>query len=356
MNKDYRHSTIEDLIWDEGFRSWVLHPDPERDQYWESWLAEHPEKKELAACAAEVVKALKTDAPGYEHADRQAPVDELFRRLNRGRQAGGMLKKLHPALGWVAAAAVILVVGILLITTNRKSLLNIAQVGHADSLVTFYNSTNNTQLITLPDNSKISLDKNSGIRISTLFKTLKERKVYLTGNAFFDVAKDKTRPFYVYTGNITIRVVGTSFKVLSNHTTGKVSVDVLSGVVKVSSLTEKGPTKKVEEVTLTRNQRVAIEKAKEPDVGIVENPVVSENEFISFNYDETPVYTILADLERGYGVKILYNKDEVPNKAFSGNIEGKSLSEKLFILCKTLGYKYRIADGSILVFSGNGER
>lgn len=88
------------------------------------------------------------------------------------------------------------------------------------------------QKIRLDDGTSITLSGKT--RIAT-WNTESERHVELAeGQAFFEVAKNKDKPFYVKTGETLIKVVGTQFDV--NHSGGKVRVAVLEGVVNVSAI------------------------------------------------------------------------------------------------------------------------
>ena len=64
----------------------------------------------------------------------------------------------------------------------------------------------------LPDGSKVWLNSESSIRYPVSFSN-KERKVFVTGETFFEVAKDKTKPFRVVAGDVTVEALGTQFNV-----------------------------------------------------------------------------------------------------------------------------------------------
>ena len=81
---------------------------------------------------------------------------------------------------------------------------------------------------TLADNSTITLNKNS--RLTTIFNA-KERRVKLVGEAFFEVAHDTVKPFFIDVQNLEIRVVGTAFNVDERTELGKIIVSVTEGRV-----------------------------------------------------------------------------------------------------------------------------
>ena len=83
-----------------------------------------------------------------------------------------------------------------------------------------------------------------------------KREVHLEGEAFFEVAHDTLRPFFVYTGNITTKVLGTSFTVSARENV--VFVEVKTGRVSVTQTTQKSASPRhtlTEEIILTPNQK-----------------------------------------------------------------------------------------------------
>ncbi|WP_170110380.1 FecR family protein [Flavilitoribacter nigricans] len=89
-------------------------------------------------------------------------------------------------------------------------------------------STDTTKEIVLPDSSRVTLNANSQL---SYFEDFTDRKVRLTGEAFFDVARDTARPFEIFTGETVTRVLGTSFNVRAFPEEDKVEVMVVSGTV-----------------------------------------------------------------------------------------------------------------------------
>jgi transmembrane sensor len=88
-------------------------------------------------------------------------------------------------------------------------------------------------LITLPDGSNVYLNRNSEFSYRKNFGR-HGRDVRLTGEAFFEIAPDKTKPFIIDAGNAKVKVVGTSFNVITNNHESAVEVFVKTGKVLVS--------------------------------------------------------------------------------------------------------------------------
>ncbi|MCK4747767.1 MAG: FecR domain-containing protein [Bacteroidales bacterium] len=84
--------------------------------------------------------------------------------------------------------------------------------------------------VILEDGTQVIVNRNSRIRYSKKFGEI-ERKIRLAGEAWFDVAKDTSRPFIIDAGSATVEVLGTSFNVNAYKENSKVEITVESGVV-----------------------------------------------------------------------------------------------------------------------------
>lgn len=342
MYKDYQEYHVEDFVWDDDFRQWILFPTAESNAYWNHWLRHNPSRKYEIEEAALLVKGIKVEEPSLHTKEKEEFITKLFNTsiIDTIPHSSPKQKKL-----WVFAAASVLIclfVTYLIIREDRKT-------EKTDSN-TFIVSTlaNAIKTVELPDQSVVTLDKNSELIIPSNFQNQKHRIVHLKGNAFFEVTPDKSKPFYVYIGNIKVEVIGTSFTIKSNSE-GNVSVAVKTGKVKVSG-SDKIIDKQSGEVILTRNQSVQYnEETKKLVVGIVDEPEISEKEFLSFNYYAVSVDSILSDIEKGYSIKVHCTSPEIGNKTFSGNLEGKGLMEKISIICKALNCSFYQTEGTITI-------
>jgi len=125
-------------------------------------------------------------------------------------------------LKYVAAAA-ILIVGSFMVWNN----LNVP----TESIATI----ENTEEVRLADNTEVSINRGSHFNYPNSFSD-NERKVELKGEAFFDVAKNPEKPFIIQTGNLQVRVLGTSFNIRNYDNEDLAEVTVKSGKVEVSTL------------------------------------------------------------------------------------------------------------------------
>ena len=85
--------------------------------------------------------------------------------------------------------------------------------------------------MTLHDGSTVILEPGGEVRYNEKF--LNTREVYLSGDAFFEVTKDASRPFLVYANEITTKVLGTSFRIKAKQGEKEIVVAVKTGKVSV---------------------------------------------------------------------------------------------------------------------------
>ena len=132
---------------------------------------------------------------------------------------------------------------ILFIVTSGILYWNVPELGRLSSIET------NTQLkeVILPDGSHITINKNSKIVYANNLAKATQRKIKLTGEAYFRVEHNKT-PFIVNAGEVTVKVLGTEFNVEEQKS--GVSVSVISGNVDVEAFNSK--------VNLTKGERAVI--------------------------------------------------------------------------------------------------
>jgi ferric-dicitrate binding protein FerR (iron transport regulator) len=212
------------------------------------------------------------------------------------------------------------------------------------------NQTDRSQTVYLVDGSRVILQPGSGIRHAAFLQKDK-REVYLEGNAFFDVAKDARRPFYVYSGDIVVRVLGTSFKVATDKESGDITVLVTTGKVAVTKKTAPLP----QPLILTTNQ-IAFYKGHSRDLVQLQaekkdlSPdLIPAAPAISFNFDETPVEEIFQTLENAYGIPFHYDKVTFSHCVLTTSLTDESLEEKIRIICEAIGATYELREDGIFL-------
>lgn len=203
------------------------------------------------------------------------------------------------------------------ITTHSKPVYNTITTANA----------NQYQLI-LTDGSKVWLNAASSIRFPASF-TGKERKVTITGEVYFEIAKDATRPFKVdfknrKGANEEIEVLGTHFNVNAYLNEPEMATTLLEGSVKIKNGDD------IKRLTPGQQARIT-SKGIEIKNNINEDQVVAWKDGY-FLFDDTDIYTLMRQVERWYNVQVnFYGK--VTEDGFSGKISRNvSLSNFIKVL------------------------
>ncbi|MFC3562344.1 FecR family protein [Pedobacter jamesrossensis] len=229
------------------------------------------------------------------------------------------------------------------------------------SLISKTNETSKPIIISLNDNSLVTLEPKSNIIYPKVFAA-NNRKVYLKGDAFFSISKNAKRPFYVYNNNLVVRVLGTSFFVKQSSKNLPAEVAVRTGKVQVkentcNNLIDLPGDKTATPVLLTPNQK-GLFKAHNLKTTLVEKPIPLAEAYnvknsISYNFKEESLKSIFKTLTDAYGIEIKSDNEEILAYTFTGDLSKKGLYEQLDLLCGSISSKYQIKGTSILVSNKN---
>ena len=218
-------------------------------------------------------------------------------------------------------------------------------VSSAEASEIFYNTLTtqkgNQYHLTLPDGTKVWLNAVSSISYPTTF-TGKERKVIISGEAYFEVMKNQQLPFVVQQANMTVQVLGTSFDVNGYGDDSAVRTTLVEGKVSV------GKAGAVS--VLEPGQQAVIGKAgtsisinHDPDIEAV---LAWKNGF--FGFKDADIQTIMRQVERWYDVQVIY--EAKISKHFIADISRSvPLSQLLKLLEATDQVHFRIDGKKIIV-------
>lgn len=196
--------------------------------------------------------------------------------------------------------------------------------------------------LTLSDGTKAWLNSVSSISYPTTF-TGKERNVKITGEVYFEVAKNEQLPFRVTVNDETsIRVLGTHFNVNSYADNDYIATTLLEGSVRINNKNEEQLLKPGQQAAINNN---AIAVRDKVDIGQV---MAWKNGYFSF--DNTALTEVMKQLARWYDVNIVY-EGKIPEMKFWGGMSmNSSLSEALKVLEESK-VKFRVENRNIIVLS-----
>jgi len=194
--------------------------------------------------------------------------------------------------------------------------------------------------ITLPDGSKVWLNAASSLKYPAAF-TGNERKVEITGEAYFEVAKDASRPFKVLVKEMEVEVLGTHFNINGYEDEAAIRTTLLEGKVKIHANERSDVLKPGQQSQWQKTGQLKLVN----DADLEATMAWKEG---NFQFENSDINTVMRQLSRWYDVEIEY-KGTI-SKHFLGTISRNvKLSQVLEMLQQTGVVKFKIEDKKIVV-------
>ncbi len=270
--------------------------------------------------------------------------DDKMEEATETKQESNRFAWKRPAV--LASAFAILIIGFLLYFVFHQSPANgsVSQpLTAAKGLVEKQNAKGTRSVIALADGSKVWLNADSRLQYPTAFEGT-TREVYLSGEAFFDVSKNKLKPFIIHLKNGTVKVLGTSFNIKAYDHSPLVETSVSTGRV---AFVPAG-VKKADTTFLTKDMKavyiVAVRQVKTMPTTSSEDKAWTEGRLI---FHDTSMEEIATQLERYFGKTVLIADDEIRNYRLTGTFENNSAEEILYYLSKSKPFTYTVGETQI---------
>jgi len=195
------------------------------------------------------------------------------------------------------------------------------------------------QLI-LPDGSKVWLNASSSIHFPTAFAG-HQRNVELTGEAYFEIAKNKEKPFHVNVNGMQVEVLGTHFNVNAYADEDAIKTSLLEGSVKIKKGNISGLLKPGQEGQLNKTtHNIQIKKAD------VNEAIAWKNGL--FEFDGADIKSIMREIGRWYDVEIVY-AGKVPDRRFEGKISRDAQLSDVLKILELSNVKFSVQGKKIIV-------
>lgn len=349
---------FDDEVWsyarDDRFIRWVLAPDDADTRYWATWTASHPGQASILEKARKLVLELHTSQqPAIPDATLEAFYQRLDQALREDTETTTVTtySRSRYLLRWstAVAAAVALLIGVYTFWPRSTAPAATGSTVAAVKNITRMNNGSGNELAYLVDGTSVVLQSGASIE-HPAFLQHDRREVHLKGNAFFDVAKDPSRPFTVYTDHLVIRVLGTSFRV-NAAASGNTEVVVRSGKISVYRPDNLQQPLYVLKARDRVRYDVVHNSFKADAVGrnepsLLEQPDVPTS---SFTFEDAPVLDILAAMERAYGIPIHADEKAFAHCTLTTSLQAETFEEKLRIICTAINATYKISNGQVTV-------
>ncbi|HEY4108673.1 FecR family protein [Puia sp.] len=259
---------------------------------------------------------------------------------------------------WLAAAAAVLAVIALLWVLKPAN----PSTEEYNTVTTRAGSRSKVQL---PDGTTVWLNADSRL---TYKVNSHEREVQLTGEAYFDVAKDKAHPFRVRTPTIDILVLGTAFDVRSYTNDHNTEASLFQGSVEVTL--RNNPDKKIilhpeEKITVQNNEATVSGIKTKPGSADADPPLLTLGKVHRQQKDSSIIETLWTknqlyfddrtleevgfQLERWFGVRVTITDESLKRRRFSADFKEESLTEVMEALQLTGNLHYTIREKEVLI-------
>lgn len=326
-------STAENLPYELLGKYFSGEATPEEAMAVDDWIREHRDHRKLY----DQVAAVWDDAAlkqRYQLPDKAVALQQLKARM----ATRPVVRKAMP-MGRVAAGLVLLagVAAILFFVlrsqnTPRAPAMVLAQTGEA------------IRRDTLPDQSTVVLNSHTALQYASGFHDT-VRWVKLSGEAWFDVTSQPHKPFIVAVGDIRIEVLGTSFNVRQSDTT--IAVMVKTGAVRMSG----GDSS----IQVKAGQEGVYHIARK-ELGLTTGAFNSNQPGYAtrvFNFENLTLKQITAQLEKAYGIRVVFENKVLEDCTMSSSFENKPIEYVFEVISVTLNVTCRFEKDEVFI-SGAG--
>ena len=279
---------------------------------------------------------LQSNYPDQKHSAEKS-FARLMARMNAVNDSTELFRKrIIRYRTWLTAASVAL-----LITISSLCYMTLSET--SPTYLVTNNHTGAVQDILLPDGTSIKLNNRSQLIYPKEFSS-NQREVFLEGEAYFEVAHDKSHPFIVCAGGLKIKVLGTKFTVDASSISPLITATLLEGSIDVSDEKEHKLMKPGQQLTYNvgngKMQLADIENTKR-EIRWIQNVWV---------LTDTPLLEICQRLERQFNVKFIIMNDQLINKSFTGEFyTNESLESILKIMQISTSFTYEQKGNNIIL-------
>jgi transmembrane sensor len=232
------------------------------------------------------------------------------------------------------------------VSKERTGLLAYARDERNAAATTVYNTLSTPRggryTVILQDGTKVWLNAASSIRFPTEF-TAGQRKVEIKGEAYFEVAKNKSKPFVVASADQQVEVLGTHFNINSYEDEANVRTTLLEGMIRVKHEKQTAILRPGQQSVIDNNNPLAIHVVKDADTEAV---MAWQNG--RFNFEDEDIKSVMRQLSRWYDVDVAY-KHNNHAEHFSGTFpRSMKLQDVLRVIAFT-GVKFKIEGRTVII-------
>ena len=375
----YKNNTPEDFLADDYFIQWLNNPDEEIEKFWADFIVKFPEQKANVEQAKFVVSM-------FQHEHEKLSLDETYDIWN-GVVKNAKRPKIRKVVRLIRYAAILLLMfasgglAFYLYENSRELHYDLTEINQSgseeariilsdgseisleknDSKITYASNGNQLivnndtisqapvndresmnkviipygkkSMILLSDGTKVWLNAGSQLVYPSVFLR-KKREVVLIGEAYFDVAKNKDKPFVVRTSDLNVKVLGTKFDVSAYPEDDFVETILEEGSV---GLEIKGPGVMGydKQILLSPNQKISLDRqSREATVRVVDVSMYTSWKEGILKSKSEDLIRMLKKIERYYNIEITLKDPLVAGYKISGKLDLEKSPEEVLNIIK----------------------
>ena len=181
--------------------------------------------------------------------------------------------------------------------------------------------------ITLVDGTRVWLNSSSSLRFPTSFRD-PERTVELSGEAYFEVAQNREKPFTVKVNDVAVKALGTHFNIMAYKDEATINTTLMEGSVAVSKWKETVRLNPGQQAQISENGKIGIVKNAD-----IEQAIAWKNGF--FNFSGSDIETTMRQIARWYNIEVIYESKITEH--FNGTILRNASIERVLRMLEFTG-------------------
>jgi ferric-dicitrate binding protein FerR (iron transport regulator) len=330
---DYSAFSTADFLCDEYFQNWIIRPDKDTVEFWNSWLLQHPEK----AAAVDAAKKILLNIKFKEHIPEEEQASQSL---------AATLSILHALKEPPDKAKIISIAGLRKMIKIAAIFILIASAGgiiyysYWNEKTTISTRYGEIRKVMLPDGSTVTLNAHSAISYFKHERNSLPRQIWLEGEAFFNVKhinknendiKESER-FIVSTNDLNVNVLGTSFNVKKRGPGTEVMLK--SGKIAIEFTNGSQPS-----VTMVPGQMIVYNYQSRPLLKSVEPEIYTTWINKRLILRESSIKEIAQYIQDYFGYKVILEDTVIGNKKMEGTLLMDDMQDVLFVLSSTLNIK-----------------
>ncbi len=336
------HRTVKNLLRDDYFIDWVIKPNNEIEKFWENWVRNNPEKEDDLQKARDLILSFEFGGDRIHEELKDDLWQGIEKEIHQEPKRNGW--NMGVWVRFAAGVSILLVSGLTIfqykshLDSNKTEAVNfktiLKEVPYGQKSTVF-----------LLDGTKVRLNAGSSLKYPSQFDE-NTREVVLMGEAFFEVAEVKEKPFIVSPGKVKIQVLGTSFNIKAYPDDQGIEISVVTGKVAVNSV----EGRQTQALLLQKNDRAIYNKTQESfelssfyseDILAWKDGILV---FKNASFEE-----VISQLSKWYGVEFEVEKNIDGEKDFDGHFDNQSLITVMQGISFAFAFDFEVLNDQIII-------